>query len=119
VKQRVQFGHPVGEYQAVKHRLADARTGLEFARHLPFAAALAPEDGTLASAALAAGAEAATEAARTALQLHGAIGYTDEYDLSVFLKKIRALSSAWGNASFHKARVLERAGRVGPARRWG
>jgi alkylation response protein AidB-like acyl-CoA dehydrogenase len=107
-KQRVQFGRVIGEYQAVKHRAADALVGLEFARLLPFAAALAPEDesSVAASAALAACAEAAYQASRAALQLHGAIGYTDEYDLSVFIKKIRALYSAWGNPSFHRARVL-------------
>lgn len=107
-KQRVQFGRPIGEYQAVKHRAADALVGLEFARLLPFAAAVAPDDefSAAASMALAACAEAAYQASRAALQLHGAIGYTDEYDLSVFIKRIRALYSAWGNPSFHRARVL-------------
>ncbi|GAA1981619.1 acyl-CoA dehydrogenase family protein [Catenulispora subtropica] len=104
-RQRVQFGRPIGEYQAVKHRLADAHTALEFARPLVFAAALsfAPDE---ISAAKAAASEAAYRAARTALQLHGAIGYTDEYDLSVFFKKIRALYSAWGTPSFHRERLI-------------
>ncbi|MFL6111776.1 MAG: acyl-CoA dehydrogenase family protein [Catenulispora sp.] len=104
-KQRVQFGRPIGEYQAVKHRLADAHTALEFARPLVFAAALstAPPD---ISAAKASASEAAYRAARAALQLHGAIGYTDEYDLSVHFKKIRALYSAWGDPSFHRDRLL-------------
>ncbi|MBW8805442.1 MAG: acyl-CoA dehydrogenase [Catenulisporales bacterium] len=104
-KQRVQFGHPIGEYQAVKHRLADAHTALEFARPLIFAAALstAPSD---ISAAKASASQAAYRAARTALQLHGAIGYTDEYELSVYFKKIRALYSAWGDPSFHRDRLM-------------
>lgn len=104
-KQRVQFGHPIGEYQAVKHRLADAHTALEFARPLVFAAALtcAPHD---ISAAKASASRAAYQAARAALQLHGAIGYTDEYDLSVYFKKIRALYSAWGGPSFHHDRLM-------------
>jgi alkylation response protein AidB-like acyl-CoA dehydrogenase len=110
-KQRVQFGHPIGEYQAVKHQLADALVAVEFARPLVFAAALAlaaddPTGDRDVSAAKVAASEAAYRAARTALQLHGAIGYTDEYDLSVSFKKIRALYSAWGNPSFHRARVL-------------
>jgi alkylation response protein AidB-like acyl-CoA dehydrogenase len=104
-KQRVQFGRPIGEYQAVKHRLADAHTALEFARPLVFAAALSftPRD---VSAAKAATSEAAYQAARAALQLHGAIGYTDEYDLSVYFKKIRVLYSAWGAPSFHRERLI-------------
>jgi alkylation response protein AidB-like acyl-CoA dehydrogenase len=109
-KQRVQFGRPIGEYQAVKHQLADALVALEFARPLVFAAALDPSVGRAVdrdvSAAKVAASEAAYRAARTALQLHGAIGYTDEYDLSVYFKKIRALYSAWGTPSLHRTRVL-------------
>ncbi|NUP52683.1 MAG: acyl-CoA dehydrogenase [Catenulispora sp.] len=104
-KQRVQFGRPIGEYQAVKHRLADAHTGLEFARPLVFAGALSLARSDV-SAAKAAASEAAYRAARAALQLHGAIGYTDEYDLSVYFKKIRVLYSAWGTPSFHRERLL-------------
>jgi alkylation response protein AidB-like acyl-CoA dehydrogenase len=108
-KQRVQYGHVIGEYQAVKHRLADAHTGLEFARPLVFAAALGPTAREI-SAAKAAASEAAYRAARAALQLHGAIGYTDEYDLSVYFKKIRALHGAWGSPTFHKERLLRHVG---------
>ena len=108
-KQRVQYGHAIGEYQAVKHRLADAHTGLEFARPLVFAAALSSDPGDV-SAAKAATSDAAYRAARAALQLHGAIGYTDEYDLSVYFKKVRALQSAWGSPSFHRDRLLRHLG---------
>jgi alkylation response protein AidB-like acyl-CoA dehydrogenase len=108
-KQRVQYGHAIGEYQAVKHRLADAHTGLEFARPLVFAAALSADPRDV-SAAKAAASDAAYRAARAALQLHGAIGYTDEYDLSVYFKKIRALHSAWGSPSFHRDRLLRHIG---------
>lgn len=108
-KQRVQYGHAIGEYQAVKHRLADAHTGLEFARPLVFAAALSADARDI-SAAKAAASDAAYRAARAALQLHGAIGYTDEYDLSVYFKKIRALHAAWGGPSFHRDRLLKHIG---------
>ncbi|MFF7736749.1 acyl-CoA dehydrogenase family protein [Streptomyces sp. NPDC007984] len=95
VKQRIQFGVPVGSFQAVKHRLADARIALEFARPLVFGAALtmAPAD---VAAAKAAACEAAYATARSALHLHGAIGYTAEYGLSLWLTKARALRTAWG-----------------------
>jgi len=58
------------------------------------------------SAARVACADAAYLAARTALQVHGAIGYTAEHDLSLWLTKVRALRSAWGTQSWHRRRVL-------------
>jgi alkylation response protein AidB-like acyl-CoA dehydrogenase len=108
---RVQFGRPVGAFQAVKHKLADVAIGLEFARPLLEAAALALEDGreTVArdvSAAKVACGDAAYRAARAALQVHGAIGYTAEHDLSLWLGKVRALVSAWGSQAEHRARVV-------------
>ena len=50
--------------------------------------------------------DAAYRASRVALQVHGAIGYTSEYDLALWLTKIRALTSAWGTQAEHRARVL-------------
>ncbi|MBL1084805.1 acyl-CoA/acyl-ACP dehydrogenase [Streptomyces actinomycinicus] len=95
VRQRTQFGVCVGSFQAVKHRLADAKTALEFARPLLFGAAVSLRPAEVAAAELTA-CEAAYSTARTALHLHGAIGYTAEYDLSLWLTKARALRSAWG-----------------------
>ncbi|MFF1692401.1 acyl-CoA dehydrogenase family protein [Streptomyces sp. NPDC058257] len=95
VKQRTQFGTPIGGFQAVKHRLADVLIGLEFARPLLYGAALTLRTADVAAAKAATG-EAAYGAARAALQLHGAIGYTAEYDLSLWLTKARALRTAWG-----------------------
>ncbi|MFD5742477.1 acyl-CoA dehydrogenase family protein [Streptomyces massasporeus] len=95
VRQRTQFGVPVGSFQAVKHRLADARIALEFARPLVFGAALTMEPAD-AAAAKAAACEAAYGTARAALHLHGAIGYTSEYGLALWLTKARALRTAWG-----------------------
>ncbi|RAG85823.1 acyl-CoA dehydrogenase [Streptacidiphilus pinicola] len=105
VKQRAQFGVPIGSFQTVKHQLADALLRLEFARPLLFGAALTLEPADVAAAKVACG-EAVYAVARTALQLHGAIGYTAEYDLSLWLTKARALRSAWGTPSACRARVL-------------
>ena len=109
--QRTQFGHPVGSFQAVKHQLADVAIGLEFARPLLDAAAstLAAGGATAArnvSAAKVACTDAAHRAARAALQVHGAIGYTQEHDLHLWLTKVRALAGAWGSQSEHRARVM-------------
>ena len=109
VKQRRQFGREIGSYQAIKHRLADVRIALDFARPLVWGAALAPDE-TLArdvSAAKVACADAAYLASRAALQVHGAVGYTQELDLSLWITKVRALVGAWGTPAFHRARVLE------------
>lgn len=105
-KQRTQFGTAIGGFQAVKHRLADTLIGLEFARPLLWAAALSLAPGEVAAAKLTAG-EAAYAAAMTALQLHGAVGYTEELDLSLWLRKARPLRDAWGSPSQCRAAVLQ------------
>ncbi|GAA4023015.1 MULTISPECIES: acyl-CoA dehydrogenase family protein [Streptomyces] len=105
VKQRTQFGVPIGSFQAVKHRLADAKIALEFARPLLLGAALTMTERDVAAAKVMA-CEAAYTTARTALQLHGAIGYTAESDLSLWLTKARALRTAWGSPDECRAAVL-------------
>jgi hypothetical protein len=116
VKQRKQFGREIGSYQAIKHALADVRIALDFARPLVFGAALhALRDGSSlassgtvgASAAKVACSDAAYLASRTGLQVHGAIGYTQEFDLSLWITKVRALVTAWGTPAYHRSRVLE------------
>ncbi|MGZ4451116.1 MAG: acyl-CoA dehydrogenase family protein [Nocardioides sp.] len=106
VKQRRQFGREIGSYQAVKHALADVRIALDFARPLIHGAALAPTPRDV-SAAKVACADAAYLATRTGLQVHGAVGYTRELDLSLWLTKVRALVTAWGTPAHHRAVVLE------------
>jgi alkylation response protein AidB-like acyl-CoA dehydrogenase len=110
-KQRTQFGRVIGSYQAIKHKLADVHIGIEMARPLVYGAALALADGSPdtardVSAAKAAASDAALLAARTSLQTHGAIGFTQEHDLSLLLLRVQAQRSAWGDATWHRNRVL-------------
>ncbi|MFD7435204.1 acyl-CoA dehydrogenase family protein [Streptomyces sp. NPDC059861] len=105
VRRRTQFGVAIGSFQAVKHRLADARIALDFARPLLFGAALTMSPADVAAAKVTA-CEAAYATARTALQLHGAIGYTAEYDLSLWLTKARGLLGAWGSPDECRDTVL-------------
>lgn len=108
-KQRKQYGREIGQYQSIKHLLADVAMELELARPLVHAAAIALGGDTAArdvSAAKVACARAAHLAARTGLQVHGAIGYTAEHDLGLRLTKVRALVSAWGTQAVHRTRVL-------------
>jgi alkylation response protein AidB-like acyl-CoA dehydrogenase len=104
VKERHQFGVPVGSFQAVKHQLADARLALEFARPLVYRAAVTADPVHVSMAKLNAD-RAALRTARAALQCHGAIGYTTEYDLHLYMKRAWALARSWGDAAFHRARV--------------
>ncbi|WP_431876596.1 acyl-CoA dehydrogenase family protein [Amycolatopsis sacchari] len=108
--QRQQYGREIGRYQAIKHLLADVVTQLELTRPLVYGAAVAaatPDRQRDVSAAKVAAEEAALLAARTGLQVHGAIGYTAEHPLSLRLTKVRALASAWGTSQFHRTRLLK------------
>ena len=104
VRERKQFGVPVGSFQAVKHQLANARVALEFARPLVYRAAVTLEAAHV-SMAKAKADEAALTTARAALQCHGAIGYTTEYDLHLYMKRAWALARTWGDARWHRDRV--------------
>ncbi len=111
-KDRHQFGKPIGSFQAVKHLLAGAQVLLEFARPVVYGAAWSldsgdPDASRAASVAKAYASDAAVEAARVSLQVHGAIGYTWECDLHLFLKRTWALAEAWGSADDHRARLLD------------
>ncbi len=122
VAEREQFGRPVGVNQAVKHHCSNVAIALEFARPLVHVAAWTLATGRLpegtvppsadvppasvaASMAKAAVSDALDLACRSALQCHGAIGYTIEYDLQLWLKRGWALSASWGDARHHRRRI--------------
>jgi alkylation response protein AidB-like acyl-CoA dehydrogenase len=109
-KERRQFGVPIGSFQAVKHHLADVALALEFSRPLVYRAAWSIARGdndrsVHVAMAKARASEAALRAGRVALQVHGAIGYTTEYDLQLWMKRTWALAASWGDAAWHDARV--------------
>jgi alkylation response protein AidB-like acyl-CoA dehydrogenase len=110
VAQRQQFGAPIGSQQAIKHKVADVRVALEFARPLTYRAAdsLAQGDpgaSVHVSMAKARAGDVAALAARHALQCHGAIGYSFEYDLHLWMKRAWALVGSWGDGAWHRERV--------------
>lgn len=104
VKERKQFGVPVGSFQALKHPLADAVVGTEFAWPAVLRAAQSLADGEpdadvhVAMAKVLAS-DAAYRVSRVCLQAHGAIGYTTEYDLHLFGKRTWALAADWGSSA--------------------
>jgi alkylation response protein AidB-like acyl-CoA dehydrogenase len=114
VKDRKQFGVPVGSFQAVKHHLADATMHVEFAAPTVWAAAWEMSHPELVAAdrrrrsvslAKAMASDAAERAARTALQCHGAMGYTDDYHLHMWMKRVWCLAPAFGSARRHRQMV--------------
>lgn len=125
---REQFGKAIGSFQAVKHLMADCATKLEFARaplyRSAYTVGVAAEraDYAISHAKVATG-EAALKAARNAMQVHGAMGYTWECDLQIWMKHAWALDKAWGDAGFHKNRVhqwlLRESALTGPEHSFG
>lgn len=111
-KIRNQFGQPIGAFQAIKHQLATCAVAIEFAKPVVWRAAAAMQD-SLASApvhvshAKVAATDAAMLTAETAIQVHGAMGYTYEVDLHFWMKRSWALSGAWGSRAFHLKRIDE------------
>jgi alkylation response protein AidB-like acyl-CoA dehydrogenase len=109
-REREQFGRPIGSFQAIKHMLASAQVRVEFARPVVYRAAFSVARQSQARAvdvshAKAAASDAAVQAAKAALQVHGAIGYTWEVDLQIWMKRAWALEAAWGSRIWHRARV--------------
>jgi alkylation response protein AidB-like acyl-CoA dehydrogenase len=110
VVERKQFGVQIGSFQAVKHHLANAALELTFAAPAVHRAAWSlangsPDASRDVSMAKAMASDAAHRAGRAALQCHGAIGYTVEYDLHLYFERAAALSRAWGTAAWHRDRV--------------
>lgn len=117
VKDREQFGVPIGSFQAIKHRLADAYLALEAARAavLVAAAALAEDDprrGLAVSTAKALAADCADIVAREGIQLLGGIGFTWEHDMHLYVKRALGSKSLLGTAEVHRQRVADLIGLV-------
>jgi alkylation response protein AidB-like acyl-CoA dehydrogenase len=113
VTEREQFGRPVGSFQAVKHKLAETLLVVETAKAPTWYAAYAiaqelPDRSEAASVAKAYASEAAYKANIESLQCHGGIGFTWEHDLHLWLKRGKALESAYGTAAEHRDQLAER-----------
>lgn len=109
-KNRNQFGQPIGSFQAVKHHLASAVVKIEFAKPVIQRAAIALDAGQANAAvhvshAKLAASDAAWAMSETAIQTHGAMGYTYEVDLHFWMKRCWALAGAWGDRAFHLRRI--------------
>jgi alkylation response protein AidB-like acyl-CoA dehydrogenase len=113
-KTRVQFGRPIGSFQAVAHRCADMRSDLDAVRYLVYQAAWCLDARGSAElevgAAKAYGNEALRRVFMHAHQVHGAIGFSIEHDLQLFTRRVKAIELAWGSTATHRERVARAMG---------
>jgi alkylation response protein AidB-like acyl-CoA dehydrogenase len=113
--ERVQFGRPIGSFQAIKHKCADMMIAIESARSAAYyAACVAAEQGeelaVCASLAKAYCSEAYFSCAAEAIQIHGGVGFTWEYDVHLHFKRARASESFLGEPAWHRERVARHIG---------
>ncbi|MFI8998984.1 acyl-CoA dehydrogenase family protein [Streptomyces sp. NPDC053542] len=108
-KDRVQFGRPIGSFQAVKHRLADAYVLVESARSAALGAAFAaggtPEATRSAAVAKSVCSEAFSAVAAEMIQLHGGIGITWEHNAHRYFKRAHATAHLFGPPTWHRSRL--------------
>ncbi len=109
-KDRVQFGKPIGSFQAVKHMLADALVDVEGMRSTAYyaawcAAAADPERSLSASMAKAWCSDASRRVMAAGLQVHGGIGFTWEHDMHLYVKRAQLDQVSYGDAAAHRDRI--------------
>jgi alkylation response protein AidB-like acyl-CoA dehydrogenase len=114
-KERVQFGRPIGSFQAIKHKCADMMLLVESARSAAWHAAEAAQAGrdalaTAASLAKAYCGDAFLHCAGEAIQIHGGVGFTWEYDPHLYFKRARSSQSLLGEPAYHRERVARAMG---------
>ena len=115
LKERKQFGVPIGSFQALQHRAAHLYSEMEVARAAVLKAQQLLDAGSDAadeavSVAKAMTAMATTLSVNESVQMHGGIGMTDEYDIGFFMKRARSLAELWGDANYHADRLAVAAG---------
>ncbi len=109
-KDRVQFGRPIGSFQAVKHRCADMLVDVEGIRSSAYWAAWClsvndPDASIAASTAKIWAGDASKRVMASALQVHGGVGFTWEHDLHLFMKRAQLDQLSFGDSSWHRARL--------------
>ncbi|CAM2915792.1 acyl-CoA dehydrogenase [Brevundimonas diminuta] len=115
LKTRKQFGKLIGEFQALQHRAAHLFTELELAKAATLAALQAidagrPDAEQAAGIAKAKAGRVAELAVQEAVQMHGGVGMTDEFDVGLFMKRVRVLNELLGDAHFHAERLARAQG---------
>lgn len=115
LRTRKQFGKLIGEFQALQHRAAHLFSEIEIARAAVLAALQALDAGRddaplVVSVAKAKAGRVAELAVQEAVQMHGGVGMTDEFDVGLFMKRVRVLNELLGDAGFHQERMARSQG---------
>jgi alkylation response protein AidB-like acyl-CoA dehydrogenase len=110
LKERKQFGKAIGEFQALQHRAAHLYCELEVTRSAVLKALQTLDDsfdraGAIVSVAKARAGLSAVLAVNEAVQMHGGIGMTDEFDIGLFMKRVRVCQELFGDSNFHADRL--------------
>jgi alkylation response protein AidB-like acyl-CoA dehydrogenase len=111
-KQRIQFGRPIGSFQAIQHKCADMLLVIESARSAAYAAAWAAsqdkqDTALLSSIAKAYASDASRFVAGEGIQIHGGMGFTWEHDVHLYFKRAKADEFNFGDANYHRGRVAQ------------
>lgn len=111
VKNRVQFGRPIGSFQAIQHYCANMATDVDGSRFITYQAIWRLGEGLSSdlevSSAKAWVSDSAQRVAATAHQCHGAIGFTQEHDLQLFTRRLKAWEVSFGDGDYHRERVAQ------------
>ena len=114
VKQRVQFGRPIGSFQAIQHHCANMATDVEGSKYITYQAAWRMAEGMPAAREVAMAkawvSDAYRRVAALAHQSHGAIGFTKEHNLQLYTRRAKAAELAFGDGDFHREAVAEAIG---------
>ena len=113
---REQFGRPIGSFQALQHRAVNDHVDIELTRSLLYQVCAAMDDGrgnrAMVAAVKARASDAVLSVTKSMVQMHGAIGFTDEYNASLYLRRAMALSAQYGNAAWHRKRYARLSSRA-------
>ncbi len=113
---REQFGRLIGSFQALQHRAVNDHIDIELTRSLLYQVCVAMDEGrgnrAMVAAVKARASDAVLSVTKSMVQMHGAIGFTDEYDASLYLRRAMSLSAQYGNAAAHRKRYARLSSRA-------
>lgn len=117
MKTRQQFGRPISSFQALQHRAVNDHIEIELTRSLLYQACAAMDEGrghrAMVSAVKARASEAVLSVTKSVVQMHGAIGFTDEYDAGLYVRRAMSLAAQYGNAATHRRRFARLSAQAG------
>src|SRR5438093_1377908 len=112
-KERVQFGRPIGSFQAIQHKLADAVIDVDGSRFITYKAAWSLQEGEpdadlMISMAKAWTSDASRRVVAHGQQIHGGIGFTKEYKIQLYFRRQKWMELMWGDADYHRELVAQK-----------